>query len=183
MKAYMSHLQHKILRSGDGDDADDLYYALFSDALLGYTMKSDSAWALEHMDETLFQKNRIKDWNENSVFGKIVGNSQFKSWSKTLMYFMVDKVVDFDSSENQPIIFEVSRFPVVTVPGSAQSIHLIEVLLEAQDEVFDTKISYIIEEKWNRCVSNIRWQSIMYIGYIIVLSCHITFLSDRILLV
>lgn len=54
MKAYMSHLQHKILRSGDGDDADDLYYALFSDALLGYTMKSDSAWALEHMDETLF---------------------------------------------------------------------------------------------------------------------------------
>lgn len=119
MKAYMSHLQHKILRSGDGDDADDLYYALFSDALLGYTMKSDSAWALEHMDETLFQKNRIKDWNENSVFGKIVGNSQFKSWSKTLMYFMVDKVVDFDSSENQPIIFEVSRFPVVTVPGSA----------------------------------------------------------------
>lgn len=69
---------------------------------------------------------------------------------------MVEKVVDFNSSENRPIIFEVSRFPVVTVPGSQQSIELIEVLLEAQDEVFDTKVSYIIEEKWDRCVSNIR---------------------------
>jgi hypothetical protein len=63
-------------------------------------MKSDSAWALDHMDETLFKENYIKDYNESSVFGKIVGNSEFKSWSQTLMYFMVDKVVDFHSSEN-----------------------------------------------------------------------------------
>lgn len=49
MKAYLKYLREKI---EDGDD--DLYHALFSDALLGYTMKSDSAWAIEHMDETLF---------------------------------------------------------------------------------------------------------------------------------
>ena len=151
MKAYLKHLREKI---EDGDD--DLYHALFSDALLGYTMKSDSAWAIEHMDETLFQENRIKDRSETSVSGKIFRNNLFKSWSKTLMHNMVEKVVDFNNRVNRPIVFEVSRFPVVTVPGSSQSIALIEVLLEAQDEVFDTKISYIIEEKWYRCVHRIR---------------------------
>lgn len=174
MKAYLKYLRDKI---EDGDD--DLYHALFSDALLGYTMKSDSAWAIEHMDETLFQENRIKDRSETSVSGKIFSNYLFKSWSKTLMHNMVEKVVDFNNRVNRPIVFEVSRFPVVTVPGSSQSIALIEVLLEAQDEVFDTKISYIIEEKWFRCVHRIRQQSIMYMLYIVLLSCHIIFASDN----
>ena len=67
----------------------------------------------------------------------------------------------------------------MTVPGSDQSISLIEVLLEAQDEVFDTKIIYIIEDKWDRVVGYLQFLSIVFIVYILILSCHITFYQNN----
>ena len=56
MKAYMNHLRDKV-----SEDKEDLYHALFSDVLLGYTMKSDSAWAVEKLDDVLFCENKIND--------------------------------------------------------------------------------------------------------------------------
>lgn len=44
--------------------------------------------------------------------------------------------------------------------------------------MFNTKISYIVEDKWERCYNRIRWYAIIYIMYIIVLSVHITFLAN-----
>ena len=63
---------------------------------------------------------------------------------------MIEDKINLQSNESKLIVFEVSKFPIVTVPGSIQSINLIEHLLKAQDELFNTKISYIVEEKWNR---------------------------------
>lgn len=48
------------------------------------------------------------------------------------------------------IFFEVSNFPIVCVPGSEQSLELIDTLLKAKDEIFDTKVTLLIEEKWER---------------------------------
>lgn len=49
MKAYMEYLRDKIqdsIEDGESKSNSDLYHTLFSDTLLGHTLKSDSAWAL-----------------------------------------------------------------------------------------------------------------------------------------
>lgn len=71
----------------------------------------------------------------------------------------------------------------MTVPGSKQSLSFISSLLDAQDEIFDTKIRYIIEEKWEHCVGDLMQQSLIYLGYIIMISSHISVLSDSLGLV
>lgn len=63
----MKHLRDKIedsINDNDVSSNSDLYHTLFSDTLLGYTMKSDSAWALQHINDTLFQSNEVKDMSD-----------------------------------------------------------------------------------------------------------------------
>jgi len=56
MKSFMNHIHDS---KTDDKDVDD--FRPFSNALLGYTMKSESAWALNNIDDSLFKDSKIFD--------------------------------------------------------------------------------------------------------------------------
>jgi len=47
--------------------------------------------------------------------------------------------------------------------------------MEAQDEVFNTKIINIVEEKWNRHYNEIVRQTYIYMIYILLLTAHLVY--------
>ena len=122
MKSFMSHIHET---KPDDECIDN--FRPFSNALLGYTIKSESAWALNNIDDSLFMSSKIFDVKTQNIFGKIKGGKQilFNAWSKTLLMKQISDKFDLETNEGKLIVFEVSKFPIVTVPGSDTSIDLI----------------------------------------------------------
>jgi len=59
MKSFMNHIQDRGHEEEDSENEDQDLFQPFSDALLGYTMKSESVWALDNIDESLFRNGKL----------------------------------------------------------------------------------------------------------------------------
>jgi len=50
--------------------------------------------------------------------------------------------------------------------------------MHAQDDLFNTKITYIVEEKWNRHYNVIVRQTYLFMIYIIILTLHLSIMIE-----
>lgn len=68
---------------------------------------------------------------------------------------------------------------MVCVPGSNQSLSLIDTLLSAKDEIFDTKVTLLIEEKWVRVQAEIIRSNFIYFFYMSMITCLVLMENDK----
>ena len=113
-----------------------------------------------------FKKNIIYGTKKEQEYGRIRSGHRFmKDFTQILLPHVVKQSVDSDALDGKVIFFEVSNLPIITVPGSEQSLKLIDTLLNGHDEIFDTKVTLLIEEKWERVLYVIKRNNYIYFFY------------------
>lgn len=169
MKTLMDTFKDKV-------DEQKPNFTTFSKFMLCYVTTNDAQWATEHLDTVLFEKNEIHESQKPQEYGTIRAGCRFvKEYSPKLHQETVDRCIKDDAMDGKLIFFEVSTYPIITVPGSEQSLELIETLLNAKDEIFDTKVTLLIEEKWERVESVIIRNNFIYFFYMAMVTALIVF--------